>query len=243
MSEPLLSIITVTRNNARGLKLTAKSLRVQQQAPAYEWLIIDGASDDDTATIADQFANDSTYFLSEPDQGKFDAMNKALVHTTGRYVWFLNAGDCLPDAYVLRDIMRHIQYHLAPDIIYGDTRANGRIHKARHAGHYGWGMATPLCAMLFRRQAFSEQRFDIHYPLAADYAFFLEALAKARKSSAISRLLCDRLWQPKPWTQYVALLQEQFRIRKELLRTFVIKNQAILTLKKIGALLPARRSF
>jgi putative colanic acid biosynthesis glycosyltransferase len=227
MTEPLLSIITVTKNNAKGLRWTTKSIAVQQQSPEIEHIIIDGASTDNTQEIIQEYLNEKTKFISETDNGIYDAMNKGINQATGRYLWFLNAGDCLPDAYVLRDISREIKHNLAPDFIYGDARENGRIKSAHDASRYAWGMFTHHQAMLYRRQMIGNLRFDTDYKIAADYAFTLNVLALAKRMHYYKRNLCD--FQSGGISQINSALgrKENFEIRRDLLNMPLFKNKMI----------------
>lgn len=88
------SIITVVRHDLPGLEATARSLAVQQFVD-FEWIVIDGASTDGTQASKDQLAHRPHTFVSEPDRGIYDAMNKGLELVSGDWVQFLNAGDAL----------------------------------------------------------------------------------------------------------------------------------------------------
>ena len=88
------SIITVVRNDLPGLEATAHSLATQEFAD-FEWIVIDGASADGTRESKDQLAHRPNTFLSEPDRGLYDAMNKGMRLANGHWVQFLNAGDAL----------------------------------------------------------------------------------------------------------------------------------------------------
>ena len=87
---PLITVITITFNAESCLVPTMESVS-NQTFRDFEHLIIDGASRDNTVSIARRYAN--TRILSEPDNGLYDAMNKGLSMAKGKYVLFLNAGD------------------------------------------------------------------------------------------------------------------------------------------------------
>lgn len=227
MNEPFFSIITVTKENATGLKLTAKSLAVQLQFDNYEWIVIDGASTDKTAEIMAEYGNDKTIFISESDEGIYDAMNKGIALAKGRYLWFMNAGDCLPDAYTLRDVAKEIKYNLAPDFVYGDARENGHIKKSHHLGRYAWGQITHHQAMLYRRDMVTDLRYETQYPIAADYAFTLEVISKAKRPTYIPRILCD--FQSGGISEIKAIegRWENYYIRRDLLGMNPVTNKMI----------------
>ncbi len=115
---PTLTIITITYNAGQVLERTLKSID-EQVFKDFEYLLIDGKSTDDTLVIAEKFGHLFTKIISEPDKGLYDAMNKGLKLATGKYVWFMNAGDEIATPTVcqaLHEILRD-----QPDVIYGET--------------------------------------------------------------------------------------------------------------------------
>ena len=92
-----LSIVTINRNNAEGLRKTIESVLVQTYRDI-EYIIIDGASTDNSVEVikssALQAESLNVKWISEPDKGIYDAMNKGVKKATGDYVWILNSGDC-----------------------------------------------------------------------------------------------------------------------------------------------------
>ncbi|MBT8196103.1 MAG: glycosyltransferase [Bacteroidia bacterium] len=115
---PLVSIITVVYNGAPLLEKTILSI-VEQTHENVEYLIIDGASNDGTQEIIKKYEDKISYWISEPDNGIYDAMNKGLKKATGDYVWFMNAGDLINEKEVLNKLM--IQDQNGSDIYFGET--------------------------------------------------------------------------------------------------------------------------
>jgi acetyltransferase-like isoleucine patch superfamily enzyme len=121
-----LSIITINRNNAAGLRKTIESV-VSQTYTDFEYIIIDGASTDDSVNIIKEYAEatlpcgeglgERLYWVSEPDKGIYNAMNKGILKANGEYCLFLNSGDWLYDNDVLNDV-----FSISPteDIVYGN---------------------------------------------------------------------------------------------------------------------------
>ena len=91
---PKFSVITVTYNAEAVLEDTIQSV-ISQTYRHVEYIIVDGASKDKTVEIIKQYESGIASWISEPDKGLYDAMNKGLKLATGDYVWFLNAGDTL----------------------------------------------------------------------------------------------------------------------------------------------------
>ena len=87
-----ISIITVVYNSESALEKTIESI-TEQKYKDIEYIIIDGGSTDGTFAIIKKFEKHISFWISEPDKGIYDAMNKGLEKATGDYVWFLNAGD------------------------------------------------------------------------------------------------------------------------------------------------------
>ena len=113
------SIVTVTRENLAGLKATWDSVCGQTGAD-FEWVVIDGASKDGSADWLAGLDRTSVRYVSAPDGGIYDAMNKGVAMAGGEYLLFLNAGDKLASPTVLRDVRERLGDR-RPDILYGDS--------------------------------------------------------------------------------------------------------------------------
>lgn len=176
MPGPLFSVVTVTRDNLEGLRRTAESI-ARQRCRDFEWIVIDGASQDGTAAFLEKSdlcgdARSRLSFLSEPDSGIYDAMNKGIACARGFYTVFLNAGDCFAAPDVLERMAASIAARL-PDFLYGDAL---EIHRERtvckgarpHATR-ARGMFTHHQAMLYRSEILRTMRYDLRYDIAADY--------------------------------------------------------------------------
>lgn len=214
----LLSIITVVKNNAPGLRSTGRSLLIQQNPPSFEWIIIDGGSTDHTRAIVTEFAELNPILISEPDEGIYDAMNKGMALSRGEYLWFLNGGDCLSDAFTLKDVVREITVYFKPDFLYGDAREDGRIKKGKPFHAIKRGQVTHHQAMIYRRLSIGDARYDTTYKIAADYAFTLDVAGRTQRIHYYPRVLCD--YQAGGVSQKSALTgrQENYAIRQKLLK-------------------------
>lgn len=113
-----LSIITISYNNLQGIKLTAESI-IKQTFSDYEWIVIDGNSKDGTKEYLEQIVPQPTYWISEPDNGIYDAMNKGISKANGEWCIFMNSGDTFYDNYVLDKVFSRFPDH--GDIIYCDA--------------------------------------------------------------------------------------------------------------------------
>ena len=107
-----LSIITINYNNLAGLQKTIESV-VSQTFRDFEWIVIDGGSVDGSRELIERYANSFSYWVSEPDKGIYNAMNKGIVVAKGDYLLFLNSGDWLCDEMALE---RSFSHHPTKDI-------------------------------------------------------------------------------------------------------------------------------
>ena len=158
----------------------------QQTFTNFEHIIIDGYSTDNTKSIIKQHRNEFVNFLSEPDTGIYDAMNKGIEMARGEYVLFLNSDDFFTNNNVLSSYA-DVCNSLAPDIVYSNlyyVQPNGRISRTWLAGdfhkrklYFGW--MPPHPTTLIRRNVFERiGAFDLRYSIAADYDLLLRAFQK-----------------------------------------------------------------
>ena len=112
-----VSVITVVLNDPEGLETTIRSV-LQQNHNSKEFIVIDGGSQRETIAIIHHYAPQIDQWISEPDQGLYDAMNKGLYLAKGDWIQFLNAGDTYSNSDSLSTLMHHAD--LCSDAIYGD---------------------------------------------------------------------------------------------------------------------------
>ena len=116
-----LSIITINYNNLEGLKKTVASI-IHQTWKEFEYIVIDGGSIDGSAAYIESQSDKIDYWVSEPDNGIYNAMNKGIAKATGEYLLFLNSGDDLTDLKALEENYTHLQ---EKDIIYFNINVVG----------------------------------------------------------------------------------------------------------------------
>lgn len=125
----VISIITVTYNARKDFIETLTSIK-NQTYPFIEYVVIDGNSSDGTQSIVKSNLNIIDKWISEPDKGIYDAMNKGLNLATGDFVFFLNAGDLFYDKDTLEKIVQQVEPNT--DILYGETMMINA--KGKHLG-------------------------------------------------------------------------------------------------------------
>lgn len=202
MESPSVSIITVVFNARELLEGTMQSV-FSQSWPHIEYIVVDGGSKDGAADLLR--ANDSRIaaWVSEPDKGLYDAMNKGLRMATGDFVWFLNAGDQL----FAPDTVEKVMAKCSPttDILYGEVMLVG--DDRRHLGtrselsaqklpaHLTWkslrlGMVVCHQAILVRRDIAPS---FIENNLTADIDWVIQALKKSRETVHTGLILAEYL--------------------------------------------------
>ena len=96
MNNPKISVVTVVYNDVDHIESTIKSV-ISQTYPHIEYIVIDGGSTDGTVDIIKKYKNSIAYFISEKDNGIYDAMNQGIEYANGKFVCFLNCGDFFAD--------------------------------------------------------------------------------------------------------------------------------------------------
>ncbi|GAB4027255.1 glycosyltransferase family 2 protein [Spirosoma koreense] len=224
---PTVSIITITYNAERFLERTIQSV-VHQQATDYEYIVIDGASTDSTPDIIRRYEQYITHWVSEPDQGLYDAMNKGLHRARGQYVWFMNAGDELYDPQTLPTLLASISATQA-DVYYSDAlfvRDNGNRRTGTPIGlrsqvtphtlpeHLTWqdmALGMKVC-----HQAFIPKRTlapdYLTTNLSADLDWEIRCLKAAATIECLPFVLCKYLMGGLSVQQHRRSLIDRFRV-------------------------------
>lgn len=218
---PLITIVTITYNAGETLPLTMESV-AEQTFRDFEHLIVDGASTDDTITIARRMGRADLRLISEPDKGLYDAMNKGVKQAKGNYLIFLNSGDRFHDPDTLQAYADAI-LEKNPDIIYGDTdivNFEGKRIGPRH-------LSAPAIltfesfsqGMLICHQAFMVRRdisplYDTDYKYSADYDWTIRCIQATRPGNCVNlkRVTIDYLEDGLTDKHKKASLMERFKI-------------------------------
>jgi glycosyltransferase involved in cell wall biosynthesis len=116
-----LSIITINRNNAAGLEKTMRSVAVQTYKE-FEYIVVDGASTDGSVEVIEKLETEFVHlkWVSEPDSGIYNAMNKGIRMATGDYIQILNSADCLAYEDVTERMIAELERQGRPSILYGN---------------------------------------------------------------------------------------------------------------------------
>ena len=176
------SIITVNYNNRDGLKKTIESV-VCQTFRDYEFIVIDGGSTDGSVDVLKEYDDKITYWVSEPDKGIYNGMNKGIAKATGDYLNFMNSGDC----FYADDVLQRVaDYNSQADFIVGrDYHYNERLQR-------GHASIQPQSSFI-RRELFADSPYDESHRLVSDWIFYVEKIVgEGRQVQFIPDIVCRR---------------------------------------------------
>ena len=104
-----LTVVTINYNNCKGLEKTLRSV-TSQLTPEVEYVVIDGGSTDGSVDLIKRYEKNISFWVSEPDKGIYNAMNKGIAHAKGEYINFMNSGDCFHSPDVLSRVLPPVSY-------------------------------------------------------------------------------------------------------------------------------------
>ena len=246
--QPLVSIITVVYNSEDLLENTILSV-INQNYPNIEYIIIDGGSKDRTIDIIKKYEKSVSKWISESDNGLYDAMNKGLDLANGEYVWFINSGDKIFSNQTLTEIFKSIENKA--DVIYGETEIIDRNDKSlgmrRHSVPelLSWkklskGMLVCHQSVLVRKEI--AEKYNLEYRHSSDFEWLIKVL-KNSKTIVNTKLTLSKFLEGGQTNKNLAPgLKERFRImRKHYGLISTIMNHLLLGIKLIFYYLKNRR--
>lgn len=181
-----ISIITVSFNSAATIRQTIESV-LAQDYPALEYIVVDGASKDGTVEVLKSFG-DKIKFISEPDKGIYDAMNKGVKMATGEVIGTIGGDDFYPNNQVISNVAKtFLQYQT--DAIYGDIQFINpddiytivRYWKSGEYSRENWlnGWMPPHPSFYIKKAAFEKYGYFVtDFTCSGDYEFMLRMLYK-----------------------------------------------------------------
>lgn len=171
--KPLVSIITVVKNSEKYLEKTIQSV-INQIYDNIEYIIIDGVSTDRTLDVVRKYKNRIDYWVSESDQGIYDAMNKGINLARGEWLNFMNAGDRFYKNNTIGKIFLGNNYEA--DFVYGDCKVEydlkySRIQQAGEIENLWKGMIFSHQSLFTKCEVFKKYKFNINNKIGADFEF------------------------------------------------------------------------
>lgn len=186
----ILSIITINYNNAEGLKKTLASVAAQT-VTVFEHVVVDGASTDGSADIIREYAEKASYsvrWVSEPDKGIYNAMNKGLRMASGEYIEILNSGDTFATKESTAQMQDALKQTLFPPILYGNMlkdyggklvrdNCGGTLFRPNSFLYFYKGTLNHDCAYI-RRELFEKYGYyNEEMRICSDWEWYVKAIA------------------------------------------------------------------
>ena len=179
--EDKITIVTISYNAEKTIEATIKSV-VNQTYSNIEYIIIDGYSKDKTVEIIKNYSDKVSYWISEPDKGIYDAMNKGIMKATGDWILFMNSGDTFSHKNIIKDVFSNpIPEYIY--IIYGayQTKNGNTISDPippRPIKNMMYEMAFCHQSCFVKTSIMKDNLFNLEYKIAADYNFFRHLYVK-----------------------------------------------------------------
>jgi glycosyltransferase involved in cell wall biosynthesis len=176
---PKISIVTVVYNDVNHIEATINSV-LNQTYKNIEYCILDGGSFDGTLEIVNKYTKRINNFVSEKDDGIYDAMNKGIYLSSGDYILFLNSGDEFVNYDIIEQLANYILSNNSVDVLYGDVKVYKTTHdfmylrKSKDISNIKRDMVASHQSCLIKRELHLKENYDLKYKLASDYNFILK---------------------------------------------------------------------
>jgi len=218
--QPKLSVITVVFNNVKDIERTILSV-INQTYDNIEYIIVDGGSTDGTVDIINKYQHSISKWISEPDNGIYNAMNKGLKMASGDYVLYMNSGDEIYDFNTVKTV-----FATEPnaDIYYGETKMfnenweslGTRRHQVPESftwKSFKYGMSISHQA-IYIKKAITEP-YDEYYKLSSDIDWIIKSAQKAKKIVNTHQYVAKYLIGGMSKKRHCESLKERFEIFTE----------------------------
>ncbi len=220
------SIITINYNDKDGLEQTIVSV-LDQTFQDYQYIVIDGGSTDGSLDIIKRYSDHIDYWVSEPDEGIYNAMNKGIKHADGDYMNFMNSGDKFHSPDVLKSVY---ELNAEEDIICGLNFDMGRgVRNVSFPKEFT--LLTLLKDNLnhqstfYRRELFKNRQYDENYRILADLKFNLQSIILDNCSiRPIDYIIADYDTNGVSSTNKEKVSEERKRLLEELFPTRILKD-------------------
>lgn len=190
MKKELVSVITVVYNDVLNIENTIKSV-INQTYENIEYVVIDGNSNDGTVSICKKYENNISIFISEPDTGIYNAMNKGISVSNGEWLFFLNSGDIFYNDDSVANIMNNVG---DSDICYGVvvSKNNKQLYSPRKLTRLHFLMERTIChqAIFAKKTSFDANFFDENYRIIADRIWLYNCYQKKLKFKGFESKVC-----------------------------------------------------
>lgn len=248
INTPKVSIITIVYNNKVNFIKTMNSVR-KQGYPNIEYIIVDGGSKDGTLDVIKQNGDIITKWISEPDKGIYDAMNKGIGMATGEYLWFLNGGDMIYSENTLNEVFAT---GINADVYYGDTelvdedgKSFGRRKLKTPPENLTWrsmidGMVITHQSLIIRKSVVVD--YDLKYRHCADIDWTIKILKSSGNIVNTKKIISSFLLGGYSRKNTISSLMERIKILSRHFNIFfVLLNHVKLAFKFIIHIIKYRK--
>ncbi|AXA34698.1 glycosyltransferase [Francisella adeliensis] len=235
---PLVTIITVVYNGGEFLESTIKSV-INQSFKNYEYIIIDGGSSDGTLDIIKKYSSYISKWVSEPDNGIYDAMNKGIELANGRWLNFMNAGDSFYSNEVLEDVFEN-NFSDGIGVIYGNTDIGHKILKYKQSLDLkSMSLGMMLCHQSTFYRLNEAIRYNLEYKICGDQDFTMQYFYKDKQARYLDMTISKYDLDGISSQSLNKILKEKFLINKSYNLPYspIIKSYVISILVKVRKLL------
>ena len=223
---PLVTIITVVLNRKNELENTIRSI-INQTYPNIEYIIIDGGSTDGTLGIIKKYEDYIDYWVSEPDEGIYDAMNKGVSLAFGQWINFMNAGDKFYNHEVIRKVFSFMVTEKY-GVIYGDLIVNylkfKRFIRAKDIAYIKYGMPFSHQACFVKTRLHKQFPFDLSFKLASDYNFFFNLYKNWLQFFKVDMIIAENQAFGRTFLDRKDVLTEYKKINNNISNFYIIKE-------------------
>lgn len=187
-----VSIITITYNSGKSIADAINSV-ISQTYPNIEYIVVDGKSKDNTVEVVRSFGDKITKFVSEPDKGIYDALNKGIAMATGDVIGFMHSDDLFANEHIIRHVVDKFTAN-DTDSLYGDLQYvykddTNKVLRYWKSGNFSLrqlklGWMPPHPTLYIKRWVYEKYGgFNINMGIAADYDTMLRFLGKHKIST------------------------------------------------------------
>lgn len=220
----LLSVITVAFRNYAGVVKTHASLAHLARAKdiTFEWIVVDGGSNDGTREFLENLNGEyNLRFVSEKDNGIYDAMNKGVALAEGRFALFLNSGDIFHED--VADVVRQLADEREKAMYIGDALLDfGDGKKIRRSAKPGWYIYHSLPAshqaIFFPVSGLKAYPYDLQYKVSSDYALAARMFKAGYPFKHVKGLVSEFSMGGVSTSNNLELCQDARKVQRQILR-------------------------
>jgi len=240
-NKPTITVVTAVFNGCDFIEKTIQSV-IKQTYQNIEYIIIDGGSTDGTLDVIKKYGNKIDYWVSAPDKGIYDAMNKGIARAKGDWIYFINAGDSLFSVKTLENLKLD-SLSSSTDVLYGNINiidpqtGLASFHNMQEIIDINFLIKSNIChqALIYKTKLFVNFKgYDAMYQICADYDKLLQLFLAGKLIKKINLTICNYLEGGRSRKSYVISHMERLDIinlRLKSLPRYYVTYHYILILK------------